>query len=98
MLAQLQRGTDRAQGVVLVRRGDAEHTHDGVADELLDRPAVALDHGAGIVEPACDDAAQRLGVEPFAELRRPCDVGEEDGDRSATYGHVRSVGLRFPAA
>ena len=32
---------DRAQGVVLVDDRDAEHRHDRVADELLDRPAVA---------------------------------------------------------
>ena len=81
-----------------MRGRHAEHAHHRIADEFLDRSAVTLDHGARVVEPARDHAAERLGVESLAELRRPGDVGEEDGDRAATNGHVRSVGLAFPAA
>ena len=41
--AHVERRADGPQGVVLVRLRHPEHGHDGVADELLDRPAVALD-------------------------------------------------------
>ena len=40
---QLQRRPDGALGVVLVRDRRAPHRHHRVADELLDRPAVAAD-------------------------------------------------------
>jgi hypothetical protein len=49
-LAHLHRRTYGPQGVVFVHRGDAEHSHDGVADELLHSPSVALDHGLHRVE------------------------------------------------
>ncbi len=41
--AQLRRGADRAERVVLVQLGQAEDGHDRVADELLQRPTVALE-------------------------------------------------------
>ena len=40
---ELQGGADRALGVVLVRDRRAPHGHHRVADELLDRAAVAVD-------------------------------------------------------
>ncbi len=42
-IPHLRRRPQRAQGVVLVRDRDAEDSHDGVADELLDGAAVPLD-------------------------------------------------------
>ena len=45
-LAQLDRGAGRAQRVVLVQPVLAEHAHDRVAREALDRAAVPLDHRA----------------------------------------------------
>ena len=42
-VADRQRGPDGALGVVLVRRRSAEDRHHRVADELLDRPAAALE-------------------------------------------------------
>ena len=91
--SQLGRRADRAQGVVLVELGDAEHRHHRVADELLDRPAVALQHLGHALEPAGHHLPERLRVEAFPERRGVGDVGEEDGDRSPAYGHVLSVGL-----
>ncbi len=38
------RRPNRSERVVLVELGDPEHRHHGVADELLDRPAVSFDH------------------------------------------------------
>ena len=40
---ELGGGSDRPQGIVLVQHGQPEARHDRVADELLDRPAMALD-------------------------------------------------------
>ena len=84
-------GTDGAQGIVLVRDGYAEDGHDRVADELLDRAAVALDRPAGGGEVAVEHAPQRLGVERLRELGRLDEVGEEDRDRLAPFlEHDRS--------
>src|SRR5581483_2066831 len=46
----LDRGATRPQRVVLVRLGYAEHGEDRVADELLDRAAVALERSAHLAE------------------------------------------------
>jgi hypothetical protein len=43
--AHLRRGVQSASGVVLVQGRDAEHRHHCIADELLDRAAVALEDG-----------------------------------------------------
>ena len=43
------RGANGAQRIVLVQVRQAEHGHDGVADELLDPPAVPLDHAAHLL-------------------------------------------------
>src|SRR5581483_6455388 len=45
-LLELDGGPQRA---VVVQEGDAEDGHDGVADELLDRAAVPLEHGARLL-------------------------------------------------
>ena len=78
-------GADGAQGVVLVRHRYAEDGHDGVADELLDRAAVALDRPPCGREVAVEHAPQRLRVERLRELRRLDEVGEEDRDRLAPF-------------
>ncbi len=78
-------GTDGPQGIVLVRHRYAEDGHDRVADELLDRAAVALDRPAGGGEVAVQHAPQRLGVERLRELGRLDEVGEEDRDRLAPF-------------
>ena len=64
-------GPDRAQRVVLVQRGEAEHGHDGVADVLLQRPAMALEDGAHRGEVDVQDLAERLCVELLAEVVDP---------------------------
>ena len=46
---ELERGADGPLGVVLLRGRRAPHRHDGVADELLDRAAVALDRSCAQV-------------------------------------------------
>src|SRR5438874_2163499 len=84
----------RAEGVVLVDVRDAEDGHDGVADELLHCAAVALDRSAHGLVPPAHQAAQRLGIEALAELRRLGEVAEQDGDglpRGCGRGHPDSV-------
>jgi len=80
LLAHLRGRSHRAQRVVLVRDRDAEDRHDGVADVVLDRPAVALDHDAHAPEPPLHRPAQRLGIHAFAQRRRPDDIGEHHRD------------------
>ena len=79
-LTDLGSGADGAQRIVLMHPGDAEDGHDGVADELLDRPAVPLEHALHRLEIAPHHATQALRIEPLAEGRRSGDIGEEHGD------------------
>ena len=73
----------RAEGVVLVRCGDAEHRHHRIADELLHRAAVRLDDRLHPVEVAGKQPTQRLRVDRLAEGRRSGQVAEQHGDRLA---------------
>ena len=59
-LPHLERGPDRAQGVVLVQHRDTEDGHHGVADVLLHHAAMALDHLAHLVEVAPQQVSVRL--------------------------------------
>ena len=59
---EVERGTDRALGVVLAGDRRAPDGHHGVADELLDRPAVAADDLARELEVARQELARLLGV------------------------------------
>jgi hypothetical protein len=84
-------GADGTQRIVLVGDRDAEHGHHRVADELLDRAAVMLEHGAHLREVPAHDGAQGFRVEPLAEGRRTGDVRKQDRDRLANL--VRRLGL-----
>jgi hypothetical protein len=79
-LHELGRGPHRPERVVLVGQGDAEDRHHGVADELLDRPAVPLEHLPGLLVVAAHRRPDGLWVEPLAHRGRPGQVAEEDGD------------------
>ncbi len=78
--AHLGRSANCAQRVVLVRDGDPEDGHHGIADELLDGAAVTLEDHAKILEVAPHPCAQRLGIRRLAERRRTDEVAEENGD------------------
>ena len=96
---ELEAGPDRPLGVVLVRGRRAPDRHDGVADELLDRPAVAADDVAREVEVAAQQLARLLRVAPLGERREADEVGEEDrheaalGDGHLGRGRRRDGGL-----
>ena len=78
-LLHLLRGPHGPERVVLVHGRHAEHRHDLVADELLDRPPVPLDDLAHAVEEARLDAAVGLRI-PFREPRGVDEVAKEDRD------------------
>ena len=86
--SHLKRGPHGTQRVVLVRFGEAECPHDGVTDELLDRPSMVYDRGAHRIEVPIEHIPQLLGVQAFAELGRADQVAEERRDR-ATTGFTR---------
>jgi hypothetical protein len=75
---QRQRGMERPLGVVLVRSGGAEHRHDGVARELLQRAARELDLGRERVVEALEKHPRALGI-LLAEAGRVDEVGEQRG-------------------
>ncbi len=60
-----------------MHQGQAKDGHDGVADELLDRPAVVLDDPPHALEVAGQQGAQGFRVEVLSELRGARDVAEE---------------------
>ncbi len=90
-------GPDGAQRVVLVRYGDAEHRHDRVADELLDRAAVPLQDDAEILEVPPHAGAERLRVGRLPERGRADEVAEEHGDDLALLAGGLGSGERGSA-
>ena len=93
-LDQLERGAHRALGVVFVRGGRAPHGHDRIADELLDRAAVALDDLACDIEIARQRLADVFRVTFLGKGREADEVGEEDADDAALGGvWVAAVGV-----
>ena len=73
---------DRARPGRRARRrppGDrrAPDRHHGIADELLDRAAVALDHGAGDIEVAAQELAGVLRVTALGRCGEPDEVDEQ---------------------
>ena len=90
---QLQPGPDGPFGVVLPGDRCSPDGHDGVADELLDGAAVALDHVGAEREVAGQDLADVLRVAFLGERREPDEVGEQDRDE-ATLGGGSVAGAR----
>ena len=84
-----ERRADRALGIVLVGHRRAEERHDGVADELLDRPPVVLELVAQERVVRRQGAADVLDVHALAPAREPDEIGEEHRDDLAllTRGH-----------
>src|SRR5207247_355914 len=92
----LERGANRALRVVLVRLGHAERGHDGVAGELLDRPAVGLDAARHLVEEPRDTATHDLRVARGDERRGVDEVDEQDRGEFALHPSiVRTIRTPF---
>ena len=90
-LLHLERRPHGPEGVVLVDDRHSEHGHDRVADELLDRAAVALERRLHRAEVARHHPPQRLGIEPLSERGRAGDVREDDRH------HLPRLGVASPA-
>ncbi len=89
---------DRPQRVVLVRDRHPEDGHHRVADELLDRAAMALEDRAHPLVVAAHRRPERLGIGDAAERGRPGQVAEDDGDDLAHLARGRLLRERSPAA
>ena len=86
-LEEAQAGAHGALGVVLVHGGHAEDADHGVADELLDRAAVGLDHlRARGVKYSAQEGVDVLRVGGLAHRREADEVAEEGGDDPALLG------------
>jgi len=72
-----------------VRERSPEDAEDGVADELLDPAAVALDLAAHALVVRREERAYVLGIELLGAGREADDVDEEDADDAALF----AVGL-----
>ena len=79
---ELQRRADGALGVVFLGDRRAPHGHHRVADELLDRAAVALDDVAREVEVARQRVADVLRVTLLGERREADEIREEDAHQA----------------
>ena len=80
---QFERGAHGALGVVFLGGGRAPDRHDRVADEFLDRAAVALDDLARHVEVARQRVANVFRVTFLGERREADQVREQDADHAA---------------
>ena len=78
-LDQLEPGTDRTLGVILVRGRRSPHGHDGVTDEFLDRPAVTPDDVGSDLEVPGQQLADRLRIAILGQRREADQIREEDG-------------------
>jgi hypothetical protein len=110
---KLGRGANRTERIVLVGLRHTEDGHDRVADELLDRAAVALEDRARLVVVTPHHRADGLRIPLLAERCRAGQVAEEDGHalpdlvprrhllaegRAAGAAEPEADGIRAPAA
>ncbi len=82
-LDELECGANGQLRIVLAGDRCAPHGHDRVADELLDRAAVAADHDAGQLEVAREQLTRLLRVAALGEGREADEVREQDRDQPA---------------
>ena len=80
---ELERGAHRADCVVLVGDGVAEHREDGVTHELVDAPAVAGHDLSRLVVDEVHQLADDLGIDRLGHLRVPRRIREEHRDETA---------------
>jgi hypothetical protein len=83
---EVQRGSDCPLGVSLRRRRGSPYRHHRVADELLDRSAVAADHRPRHPEVAGQQLADRLGIPRLGQWREAHQVTEQHRAHPA-FGH-----------
>src|SRR5438105_467682 len=75
---EIEGGPHRAFGVILSRQRRPPNGHDGIADELLYRSAVARDEAAAQVEVPCQQVTYLFGIARFRQRGEPDEVGEKN--------------------
>jgi hypothetical protein len=80
LLLNAQRGQACPNGVVLEGDWRAEHRHDAVAGELVQRPAVVCNDLGGAVDQFRHDLAQPLRTQRGRDVHRVHDVGKQNRD------------------
>ena len=94
-IAHLGRGPHRTQRVILVDVRKAEHRHDRITDELLDRATVVLEDSPQLRVVTAHDASQRLRIQPLPKGGRARQIHEDDGHSLA---HLARLGGKRRAA
>jgi hypothetical protein len=64
--------------MILVRKRSAEESHETVAEELIERPLVAVDLGKRAREEAIQERMHRFWPQAFGERSGVDDVAEQD--------------------
>ena len=88
---QVESRSNRALRIVLLRGRGSPYRHHRVPDELLDVPAVPLDHLPRTIEVAREQITDLLGVPILGESREADEVDEENGHDSTLDGRRRRV-------
>src|SRR5262249_40572919 len=74
-----ERGKNRTPSVILLSNRCAEQRHEPVPEELVDRPAVAVDLPKPLCEEAVQQTVKHLGAATLGHAGRAHDVAEHDG-------------------
>ena len=93
---EVERCANGPLGVVLLRDRRSPDRHHRVADELLDRSAVALDERPRLLEVAGEELARLLRVPTLRGRGEADEVGEEHGDEPPLRGRCRCGPLFLP--
>ena len=80
LVHQVQRGVTRSPGVILVRDGSPEESHDPVAGELVDGAFEAMDRLGRDLEEAVENPMPFLRTHPLGEQHGVDHVGEQHRD------------------
>src|SRR5918994_801456 len=91
-LVQLQRGTHRPLGVVLVGDRGAEQGQDGIAHDLVHPSAEGDDVGDQPLEAPVDQGLHLLGVAVLRQPGEPDQVGEHHSDHTPLVAAHLQVG------
>ena len=93
---EVEAGTHRSLGVILLGDGGSPHCHHRVADELLQPAAEPCDHLSHGGEVFAEEAAHLLWIPVFGEGRVASQVGEEHRDHPAARHRLET--FRFGVA
>ena len=88
--AQRQASCQGALGVIAKRAWQAKDRHHGVADELLQRPAMIGNDAAGMRVVAAHQGAHILRIEALAKGGGAGHVGEQNGNELSLFWHERT--------